>query len=88
MFPVDNYIPNRVKDRQHRSEAEHRLYWSTYKKMASQIPAPRKKFSVWRGAGRWLGVLRKWWYRRAQSVMRVSKERIQKHPLIPKERQG
>ena len=86
MSPLDNHIPKQVRNRQRRSEAEHRLYWSTYQEMFSQVLAPRKNISVRVDINRWLSVPRKWWHESARFVMRVSQEGSRKYVLIPKER--
>jgi hypothetical protein len=76
-------------DRPHRSEAEHRLYWSTFERMMMhQTAASRLNSNLWIRLRRFPAVLQRWWHERALSGMRVSKERSQIHPLIPKGRQG
>jgi hypothetical protein len=88
MFPLDNHIPKQDRNRECRSEAEHQLYWSTFQKKYSHVPAPRKSISLRMDINRWLDGLRKWWHESAQFVMPVSEGGSRKYPLIPKERRG
>jgi len=74
MLPVDSYGQKSLRNRQRRSEAERRLYWSTYQKMTDQAPEPRKKSQVWMGVRRLLDVLRRGWHERIHSDMRAGDE--------------
>jgi hypothetical protein len=85
MLPFDSYVQKRVGNRQRRSEAERRLYWSTYQKMACRAPAPRRKSQVWMDMRRLLSALRRGWHERAPSDMRVGDEVPRTQPLISEE---
>ena len=85
MLPVDSYARKRAGNRQHRSEAERRLYWSTYQKMAIQAPAPRQKGPVWMGVCWLLSALRKGWHERVHPDMRAREEGSPTSPIIFKE---
>jgi hypothetical protein len=85
MLPYDYLLEKRVGNRQRRSEAERRLYWSTYQKMADQAPAPRRKSQVWIAVGRSFDALRKWWHKRVHSDMQAGDEGSRPHPFISEE---
>ena len=74
MLPFDYSVQKRVGGRQRRSEAEQRLYWSTYQKMTDQAPAHRRKSPVWMGVRRLLDALRRGWHERIHSDMRAGDE--------------
>ena len=82
MLPLDSYVRIRAGNRQHLSEAERRLYWSTYQKMAAQAPAHRRKSPVWMGVRRLLDALRKGWHERIQTDTHAGGEGAQLSPFI------
>jgi hypothetical protein len=83
MLPFDDSVQKRVGNRRHRSEAEHRLYWSTCEKMmARQAPAPQRKIQVWIRVRRLFGVLRRWWHEHIQTDMHAGGEGAQLSQFI------
>ena len=85
---ISDLAQKRFEGRQHRSEAVHRLYWSSFMKMmAPQVTEPRRKSQVWMRVRWFLEALRRWWHERSHSGLRTSEKESRVHPLISGERQ-
>ncbi len=87
MLPLDRYVRKRAGNRQHQSEADRQLYWSTFQKMAEQAPAPRMKSPVWLRVCRLFGAMRKVWIGRSQSQIQDVEQGARTSPLVSEERQ-
>jgi hypothetical protein len=87
MYPFDYHqsrklAQKRVGKRQRRSEAEHRLYWSTYRRLIErQAQAPGKIRKVWMGLRWLLGVVWELWAEHLPFNRRIGEQGSQKHLL-------
>jgi hypothetical protein len=86
MYPIDHDLnrksaQKRVGNRERRSEAEHRLYWSTYRRAAlRQALAPGKIHKIWMASHQLLKILRDWWVEHFPLVRGFNEQGSPTHP--------
>jgi hypothetical protein len=73
-------------NRQRRSEAKQRLFWSTYQRWTTNVePVPQKENHLWMSVRRLLATLRRGWSTSLQTDVRVGQQGSQTHPQISEE---